>query len=243
MLPVALTCHGFFVTLHLVSVNIFEINYITMKNLYHIVFFALAAIVVFGSCRQNKTYAEQKKEEREAINSYLSKNSVKVITEDQFAAQNYTTDVSKNEFVLFESNGLYLQIIRKGCGKPLAVGESSDILVRFTEYNLKSDSLQLSNDVTYFSSIPEVMNVTNTSGSFSGSFDTKHSLMYSAYTKESVPAGWLFPLTYVNVGRPVNDDDELAQVRVIVPSAQGHYYASTNVYPCLYDLTYQKSNN
>ncbi len=209
-----------------------------MRKLFSL-FVAGFVAMLLASCNDYETYADQKKKENSAINAYIAKNNVNVISEETFAAQGYTTNVAKNEFVLFESNGIYLQIIRHGCGEKLKNGETSDILCRFTEYNLLADSVQLSNDILYYSSIPEKMTVVNNSGTFTGSFDTKRSLMYTAYTSASVPAGWLYPLTYVNVGFPINKDDEIAEVKVIVPSAQGHYYASMNVYPCLYTLTYQ----
>lgn len=213
-----------------------------MKKLLSIFLVLLCGVLVFVSCNDYETYADQKKKEKSAINAFIADNNVKVISEETFAAQGYTTDTARNEFVLFDSNGIYLQIVRKGCGKPLANGENSDVLVRFDEYNLLGDSLQLSNNNLYFSSIVERMNVTNSSGTFSGSFDTSSSIMYSAYSSASVPSGWLYPLTYVNLGRPEKDDDEIAKVRIIVPSAQGHSYASQNVYPCLYNLTYEKGN-
>ncbi|MCD8289856.1 MAG: DUF4827 domain-containing protein [Prevotella sp.] len=202
--------------------------------------FVVCAAVFCASCSDEETYADMRKKEDAAINAYLSDYNVKVISEDTFAAQGYTTDVSKNEYVLFDSNGIYLQIIRQGCGEKIRQGETVDILCRFSEYNLLGDSLQLSNDNLYYSSIPEKMTVTNNSGTFSGSFDTESSLMYAAYSSASVPSGWLYPLTYLNIGRPVNDDDETAKISVIVPSSQGQYYASANVYPCLYVITYER---
>lgn len=213
-----------------------------MKKFFSLLMITLCGAFLLASCNDYETYADKKKKENAAINAYIANNNVKVISEETFAAQGYTTDTAKNEFVLFDSNGIYLQIIRKGCGNPLRNGETSDVLVRFDEYNLLSDSLQLSNNNLYFSSIVERMNVTNTSGTFKGSFDAKASIMYAAYTSQSVPSGWLFPLTYINLGRPEKDDDEVAKIRVIVPSSQGHAYASQNVYPCLYDLTYEKGN-
>lgn len=213
-----------------------------MKNIAKLAMAVLAMAFVLGSCNKYETYADQKKKENSAINAYITGHNVKVITEEQFAAQGYTTDVDKNEYVLFESNGIYLQIVRKGCGEPLKNGETSDVLVRFDEYNLMyEDSLQLSNNTLYFSSVVEQMSVTNTLGTFSGSFGNS-SLMAQAYNSQSVPSGWLFPLTYVNLGRPVNDDDEIAKVRVVVPSSQGHSAASQRVYPCLYVLTYERGN-
>ena len=34
--------------------------------------------------------------------------------------------------------------------------------------------------------------------------------------------------------------DNLAHVRLIVPGSQGQANASANVYPCFYDITYQR---
>ncbi len=211
-----------------------------MKKTIYKTIVGLLLLVFVASCSNSETYADKKKKEDAAINAYIADNNVKVISEDTFAAQDYTTNLDNNEFVLFDSNGIYLQIVRQGCGEKLHSGETATILCRFSEYNLLGDSLQLSNDNLYYSSIPEVFSVVNTSGTFTGSFDTDYSLMYLAYSSASVPSGWLYPLTYVNIGRPVYDDDEIAKINVIVPSSQGQYYASVNVYPCLYVLTYER---
>lgn len=196
--------------------------------------------MVFASCNDVETYAEKKEAENKAITSYIVKNSVKVISEDQFEAQGFKTKVEDNEFVLFESNGVYMQIVREGCGEKLKNGETSTVLCRFTETNLMTDSIQLSNDILYYSAIVEKMNVSNNYGTFTGSFETGSSLMYSVYGSQSVPSGWLTPLGFINLGRPTDDGEEVAKVRIIVPHSQGQSNASQSVYPCLYDLTYQR---
>ena len=201
---------------------------------------SLLGISMLVACDDTETYAEMKAKERAAINKYIADSAVTVISEAQFKANNYTTDVSKNEFVLFESNGVYMQIVRQGCGEKLKDGETSYALCRFTERNLMTDSLQLSNDVLYWSSMPEKMSVTNTSGTFTASFVSEESLMTYAYGSTSVPAGWLVPFTYIKLGRPAAADEEIAKVRLIVPAAQGQPYASQYVYPCLYDITYER---
>ncbi len=211
-----------------------------MEKYVYTLFVGIMVGLFLSSCDNSETYADMKKKEDAAINAYIANAGVKVISEETFAAQDYTTNLDDNEYVLFDSNGIYLQIVRQGCGEKIRNGETATILCRFTEYNLLGDSLQLSNDNLYYSSIPEVFSVVNTSGTFTGSFDTDNSLMYVAYSSSSVPSGWLYPLTYVNVGRPVYDDDEISKINVIVPSSQGQYYASVNVYPCLYVLTYER---
>lgn len=112
---------------------------------------ALVGAVVFTSCSDSETYADQKKKERSAINSYIAKNGIKVISEDEFFKDSLT-DTTKNEFVLFESSGVYMQIIRKGCGEKIKDGENATVLCRFTERNLMTDSLQLSNDIISYAS-------------------------------------------------------------------------------------------
>lgn len=202
---------------------------------------ALLAIVAMASCSNNETYADQKKKERAAINRYIADQKINVISEATFYAQDSTTDVSKNQYVLFDNTGVYMQIERKGCGAKLKNGETATVLCRFYEYNiLEGDSaLQLTN-ITQYNWLVDKMTVKNTSGTFTASFLTGESLMYTRYSSAAVPAGWLVPLTYVNLGRPVNEDDQVAKVRLIVPHTQGQSDASQNVYPCLYELTMQR---
>lgn len=201
----------------------------------------IAGMAFFAACDDDVTYADQVKQERAAINKYLADSAVTVITENQFWAQDSTTDVSRNEFVLFESSGLYMQIVRKGAGKPMADGESATVLCRYTERNLLTDSIQLSNTISlFYYSYVEAMNVSNNSGTFEGSFDANNSLMYLFYGTTTVPSGWLAVLPYINLGRYANEGDEMAKVRIIVPHDMGQQYATSNVYPCLYDITFQK---
>lgn len=210
-----------------------------MKNLALavIAFFALVSV---ASCDDTETYAEQKEKERAAINRFIADSAITVIDEAKFQAQNYTTDLSKNEFVLMQKSGVYMQIVREGCGEKIEQGETTTVLCRFTERNILTDSLQLTNDILSFSSIVDKMSVTNTSGTFTASFISGQSVMASFYGSTSVPSGWLVPFTYIKVGRLVGPDDEIAKVRLIVPHTQGHQYASSGVYPCFYTITYER---
>lgn len=210
-----------------------------MKRIQYIILLFLGLSFLW-SCNDTETYAERKAKERAAIGKYIADSAVNVISEAKFKANGYKTDVSKNEFVLFESNGVYMQIVRKGCGEKLKDGETAYVLCRFTERNLLTDSVQLTNDILYWSAIPDRMSVTNTSGTFTASFDTNMSVMYQAYGSASVPGGWLVPFTYIDLGRPETADQEIAKVRLIVPAAQGQTYATQTVYPCLYDITYKR---
>ena len=202
---------------------------------------ACAALFTLMSCDDTESYADQKKKERSAIRSYIAKENIKVITEKEFHAQDSTTDVSKNEYVLFETSGVYMQIIREGCGEKLKDGETATVICRFKEWNLLTDSLQLANNIENSSlNFPDLMSVKNTSGTFKASFIQGSSVMYSIYGSGSVPAGWLAPLSYIKIGRPAKPGEEIAKVKLIVPHTQGHQYASSGVYPCLYEITYQR---
>lgn len=210
-----------------------------MRNLA-LAFIALFAAVTVISCDDTETYAEQKDRERAAISRFIADSAINVITETQFAEQGYKTDLSKNQFVLLKNSGVYMQIVREGCGEKIKDGETTTVLCRFSERNILTDSLQLTNDVSSFSSIVDKMTVTNTSGTFTASFIKNPSVMAMFYGSTSVPSGWLVPFTYIKVGRQENADEEIAKVNLIVPHTQGHQYASSGVYPCYYTITYER---
>lgn len=203
-------------------------------------FITMLALVILASCDDTETYAEQRDRENSAISQFIRDSSITVITESEFRENGYKTDVSNNEYVLMQNSGVYMQIVREGCGEPIQGGETTTVLCRFTERNILTDSIQLTNDILAFASIPEKMSVTNTNGSFTASFLTESSLMYTFYGSTSVPTGWLVPFPYIKVGRQTSPDEEIAKVNLIVPSTQGHQYASSGVYPCFYTITYQR---
>ena len=216
-----------------------------------------AVLLLFSACRENESYAEQKEKERDAINNFISRDiaitdndgdtlihvgHINVISEEQFISQDSTTDVAKNEYVLFKSKGIYMQIVRKGVGPKLESGQSKRIITRYLEFNILTDSVLTSNDVLYFSTTPDIMEVTNSYGTFTASFNTENGggAMYRAYGSTEVPAGWLVPLSYIHIGRQTSAEG-IAKVRLIVPHTQGQSYARQNVYPCFYEIKYQET--
>ncbi len=207
---------------------------------FSLLFFLMAMVVTWSACNRTETYAEQKERERNAVNAYLVKEGVHVIDETTFKNQNYTTDLERNEFVLFESTGVYMQILNEGCGEKLKDGETATVLCRFSERNLLTDTLQLSNNVFGWSAVVDKMYVTKNGITYTASFDTSSSVMYRTYSSASVPAGWLVPLTYIKLGRPSTADEDVALVKLIVPHTQGQSNAASSVYPCLYELSYQR---
>lgn len=210
-----------------------------MKNtFYSVLCCMIIGIFAFSSCNEVETFAEKKDKERDAINQYISEHNIKVITESQFHKQDSTTDVSKNEYVLFENTGVYMQIVRKGAGDKLRHGKAAELLIRFDEWNIMGDSLQMSNRNMGAAYMPEVVSVYNSYGVFTASFVS--GLMaanYGAY----VPPGWLVPLTYINIGRQTSSETEIAHVKIIVPADQGHESASSFVCPFHYELYIQRN--
>ena len=200
----------------------------------------LMALFITAGCSDHETYSDQKKRERNTILRYVNDSSITVITEQEFKSQGCTTNLDKNEYVLFAGTGVYMQIEREGCGDKIKDGETATVLCRFTEVNMMTDSVQLSNDVLEFASRPDKMTVMNESGTYTASFVQGESVMSRVYGSTSVPNGWLAPLPYINIGRPTNPGDETAKVRLIVPHSEGHAYQTNGVYPCLYTITYER---
>ena len=217
--------------------------------------FVFAAVGLFCSCDDEETYADRREKENQQIQNFLNTGvsltdtnsdtysinvpgGINVISESDFAAKGYTTDVSRNEYVLFNSSGVYMQILRKGPGKPLAEGESATVLVRYTEYDIASAYIRSTNVLNSYAVMPDVMTCSNSYGTIQASFLS--GVMKNTYDTSTVPAGWLIPLKYINLGRQESENEEVARVRVIVPSTQGQINASANVYACFYDISYTR---
>ncbi len=211
---------------------------ISMKNLA-VIALLLGVVGCFTACHDHETYADQKKKERKAIQQFIHEQNITTITEADFEAAGFKTDLEKNEYVLFPSTGVYMQIVREGCGEKIKDGETTTLLCRFTEENLMEDSVFLSNNVHRFANSPDRITVQNLSGTFAATFIS--GLMLDTYGANCpVPQGWLVPLTYIKVGRPTSAEEEIAKVRLILPHTQGQSNASYNVYPCYYEITYQR---
>ena len=226
-----------------------------MKHYPSLFLLFLFAVGLFCSCDDEETYADRREKENQQIQNFLNTGvnltdtnsdtysvnvpgGINVISESDFAAKGYTTDASRNEYVLFNSSGVYMQILRKGPGKPLAEGESATVLVRYTEYDIASAYVRSTNVLNAYAVMPDVMTCSNSYGTIQASFLS--GVMKNSYDTSTVPAGWLIPLKYINLGRQESEDEEVARVRVIVPSTQGQINASANVYACFYDISYTR---
>ncbi len=210
---------------------------------------------VLQSCDDDDTYADKKKRERSQISSFI-RNGVCVvdsvgdtilhvppinpITERQFIEQDSMTDVSKNEYVLFPGTGIYMQIVRKGPGEKLKEGDNATIINRYIEFNIMGDSIQSRNNSAYYIATPDVMTCENNYGNYTASFVSG---VMKTYYSAAVPSGWLYPLAYINIGRQVSEDEEIAMIRLIVPHSEGQKDASRSVYPCFYEITYARGRS
>lgn len=203
-----------------------------------IVFLLITLAVMVSSCNKNETYSDKKEKERNAIAKFISDRKITVISEDQFKEQGETTDVSKNEFVKFKKNGVYLQIVRKGCGSILGDGDKATLVSRFTEFNIFADSIQARNTTPEYASFPDMISISRSSSVYTAQFLS--GVMLNAYSSASVPAGWLVAMPYISIGHPTSDTEECAKICVIVPHTQGHAIASSNVIPYYYEITYEK---
>ena len=195
------------------------------------VFIALWALlaVVLASCEDYETYAEQKEKERAHINDFIFERGITVIDMETFVANDSTTDVSKNEYVLFEDKGVYMQIVRKGEGKMMQDGDRGVFMARYLEYDIASGDTISGN---LYASTPDYFTCERNGDTFSASFTQGY--MYGIYGS-AVPKGWLLPLSYITPGRP---NDKAAKVRLIVPHGEGTSNAAQYVYPTFYEITY-----
>ena len=201
-------------------------------------------------CEKVETYADMKEKEQDAISRFISSRGIQVISEATFKAQGETTDVASNQFVRFDRNGVYMQIVRKGCGDMLEESKNVSILCRFVERDLLTDSVVIRNDRQAFITLTGVgtvdvslyldkMNVVRTGTTITGSFVQGMMMQYHGST--TVPGGWFVPLNYINLGYTESEADEIAKVNLIVPHSQGTADASASVTPCYYEISYQRA--
>ena len=200
----------------------------------------MLCIVTFVACNDYETYGEKKDKEREAINQFIADSAIVVINQAQFVSQGNTTNLERNEFVYLDNSGVYMQIVRKGCGNPVADGETTVLLVRFYEQCIQ-DTLAIFNDASPLE--PDYMTISRSGSTYSGTFTSGR--WYSTYVSSysgtaTVPNGLLVPFPDINVGRPRTADDAIAKVRLIVPHSQGHTMASSYVYAYYYEITFEK---
>lgn len=200
------------------------------------IFFYTLLLVLFAACDETVTYTEMKEKEVKSVKEFIKEKGIKTITFEEFAANDSVTDVSLNEYV--EIDGVYMQIVNNpkdaDDARKIVSGDTRDMLVRYSEYNIQDDDTITSN---LFAAEADVMRVRNVDGTFSATFIS--GVMKAVYG-DNVPTGWLVPLNYLVFTR---HQSQLAKVNLIVPHTKGTNNAVTYVYPCLYQITFQPENN
>ena len=196
-------------------------------------------VLVIASCTSSETYADKKNKESNAINQLISDSGFVVISENQFYSQDSMT--ADNEFVLFESSGVYMNIQSIGCGSKIKKNSSASVIWRWSAYDIENAVWK--EYMSFFGDYYEKVYVSNTNGTLSalyidGTYNSDYCYNSSTYTY-IVPTGYLVPLLYVNVGRPQSDSEDIARVRLIVPHSAGTYYASSYVLPYYVEITYE----
>ena len=207
-----------------------------MNNKLKNIFFYALLLVFIVACDDTVTYSEMKEKEIASIKSFIKEQGIDVITFQEFIAQDTMTIVDKekkrNEYV--EIDGVYMQIVHNpkdaDDARRIDDGDTRNILVRYTEYNIQDDDTISSNK--YYSA-PDEMRVTNTSGTYSAAFTS--GIMMDLYQNSYVPTGWLVPFSYLWFTR---HQSQLAKVNLIVPHTKGTSNATTYVYPCFYEITF-----
>lgn len=216
-----------------------------MKPIFSTLLSVLLLTALLTACSDGETYADMKKKERKAIDRFIENNNVighiNWISESTFYAQDSTTDVSKNQFVRFNDDGIYMQIVNKGEGESIvekakAMPDSTitvTILSRFVEYDIKNADTTYTNKFTQAIVDKMICTYTHRGRSYKASFTEGYMKQYYG---SMVPAGWLKPLNFIRLTRTAGRE---AKVRIIVPHTSGTSNAQNYVLPYYYEITYQ----
>ena len=113
-----------------------------MKKLAYIL---ILLAVVLVSCNDYETYGDKKEKERNAIAKFIADSSFTVISEEEFVKNGYKTDLSRREFVKLDKSGVYMQIMRQGCGEGFKDGDELTLDCRYSEYDILNDTTTTQN--------------------------------------------------------------------------------------------------
>ena len=223
------------------------------------IFYLLFISCVLQGCNKGITYADQKENEKDDIQSWILKHDYKIISEEQFYKQDSLTN--ENEFVLLKESGVYMNIIQRGKGKRILDDGRYTIISRYLEIALSgienffvtgdtlSGNMKLRNYPVFgpenwglpqYMAQPDNYILTIDKNNYKASFK-ENSMMAYVYKTASVPSGWLIPLRFLKPANsiPTLPSEDIARVKLIVPHSQGSAQAMKYVYPCLYEITYQ----
>ena len=229
-----------------------------MKKLVFLFLSLLTAGSLFQACDDSKTYAEQLEDEKNAVERFIKDSAIHVISVSEFEQNDSVTKAKANgdaydEFVFFSSEGVYMQIIDRGCGdyddsndpnrnnytdeekEEDKFVDGNNICTRYAETNIETRELAAFNipveeymDAGTLYAYPAVFRYVKAETYSAGTFTEMDYLWGRYYASTAVPQGWLLSLPYLR---------DNAHVRLIVPSKMGHNYAQQYVTPYFYDIT------
>lgn len=230
-----------------------------MKKLLFLFLSLLTAGSLFQACDNSKTYAEMLEDEKNAVERFIKDSAIHVISVEEFERNDTVTKVkgkdgaTYDEFVFFSSEGIYMQIIDRGCGDydkdkdPSLAGYTREqkekdkfedrniICTRYKEINVDTRELASFNipveeymDAGQLYASPAVFVYVKKETYSAGTFIEMDYVWASYYGSTAVPQGWLLSLPYLR---------DNAHVRLIVPSKMGHQSAQQYVTPYFYDIT------
>ncbi|MDR0939982.1 MAG: DUF4827 domain-containing protein [Mediterranea sp.] len=206
-----------------------------MKKLLFLFLSLLVAGSLFQACDNQKTYAEMLEDEKDAVNKFISDSAIHIISQAEFE-RDTMTNVSRNEYVSFSSNGVYMQIVDRGSeNNKVDTFASGDLIcVRYVEKNIATRELTCFDvaldgymDATQYYSNPATFRYTVSSSYATGIFLEMDYLWAYTYGNTAVPQGWLAILPYLRNN---------AHVKLIIPSKVGHSSAQQYVTPYFYDV-------
>ena len=209
-----------------------------MKKLLYLSLFLIASSSVLMSCNDEETYADQKKREAERIKNWIAQEDIDVISLSDFLKDTITNnpetgpDKTRNEYVLFDDNGIYMQIVRRGDGRLMEAGEIWYMNARYVEQYIDAgDTLSMN----LYQQVPDVFYVKRTGGNYTASFDSGiMSIKYDNF----VPNAWIMLFSYIKPD--LLNGESAAKVRLIVPHNQGTQFAASNVFPTFYEIIISK---
>ena len=206
-----------------------------MKKLLFVVFGLTVISSLLSSCKEEEeTYAEQKEREAKQVRAWLDSHNIDVISLQEFLKDTITDnpetgpDSTRNEYVLFGDNGVYMQIVRRGEGRQIESGDTWYMNARYVEVYLGSGDTMTMN---LYQQDPDVFYVKRNGDNYSASY--KSGIMSRAYGY-SVPNAWIMTMPYIRPG--LLNGAGSAKVRIIAPHNQGTQKAASSVYPAYYEI-------
>lgn len=103
-----------------------------MKKITYLLFLIPLTAILFFSCKNDNSYAEELEAEKTLIKNYIKRNGITVL--DKFPVD--SVSFPENAYVL-TSSGLYYRLNKQGTGRDVEVND--EIVTRYYEYTLNEN--------------------------------------------------------------------------------------------------------